>query len=123
MTEEEIVRDRLQGMAKWIKAQLPSRDWGFILLAFPFGPGGNLMYVANAHRDDVIQSMREFIAKNRENPKTFTDQGDTGSDAAFDQWWKKEISRIERIDGQDPAPWVRQLAFDAFIAGMVWSVA
>ncbi len=127
MTEEEIVRDKLQGMARYIKAQLPSKDWGFILLAFPYGTGGTLLYVASAHRDDCVQAMREFVAKNTERgkftPEAFTDRTEVGADHAFEAWWSKELSRIERIDGIEPGPQMRQLAFDAFIAGMVWSVA
>jgi hypothetical protein len=127
MSEEQIVRDKLQSMARYIKGQLPSQDWGFILLAFPYGPGGTLLYVASAHRDDAIQAMREFIAKNTERekliPEAYTDRGEVKADHAFDTWWKKELTRVDRIDGQLPGPQVRQLAFDAFIAGMVWSVA
>jgi hypothetical protein len=111
-------------LAKWIKAQLPGKDWGFILLCFPFEAQGNLLYIANTQRDDAIQAMREFIAKNTDKEKftreAFTDRDEVTADHAFETWWKKEISRIE---GQDPPLWVRQLAFDAYIAGMVWSIA
>ncbi|SRR6266436_1840627 len=126
MSEEQIVRDKLQSMARYIKAQLPSRDWGFILLAFPYGTGGTLMYVASANRDDCVQAMREFVAKNTEREhftkEAFTDRGDVGADHAFETWWKKELSRIDITKLHDQGV-VRQLAFDAFIAGMVWSVA
>jgi hypothetical protein len=124
--EEQIVRDKLQSMARYIKAQLPGQDWGFILMAFPFDTGGQMLYVANAQRDDAVQAMREFIAKNTEREKfikeAFSDRDEVGADHAFETWWKKEVGRI---DGKCPTEWgtVRQLAFDAFIAGMVWSVA
>jgi hypothetical protein len=124
--EEQIVRDKLQSMARYIKAQLPGQDWGFILMCFPFGQG-QILYVANSERQDAVQAMREFIAKNTEREhftkKAFTDQGDNlPADHAFESWWQKEV---DRIDGKCPTEWgtVRQLAFDAFIAGMVWSVA
>src|SRR5258706_4834203 len=99
-SEEQIVRDKLQSMARYIKAQLPNKDWGFILLAFPYGPGGTLLYVASAHRDDAVQAMREFIAKNTERaqltPEAYTDRDQVKADHAFESWWKKELSRIER---------------------------
>lgn len=126
MSEEQIVRDKLQSMGRYIKAQLPNGDWGFILLAFPYDAKGNLLYIASTQRDDAVQAMREFIAKNTEREKftkdAFTDRTEVGADHAFDTWWKKEVNRI---DGRCPTEWstVRQLAFDAFIAGMVWSVA
>jgi hypothetical protein len=124
--EEQIVRDKLQSMARYIKAQLPGQDWGFILMAFPFGPGGQLLYVANAQRDDAVQAMREFIAKNTQRQhftnEAFTDRVEVAADHAFESWWKKEIDRLPK-DSSFAGAVVRQLAFDAFIAGMVWSVA
>jgi hypothetical protein len=118
-TEEELMRHKMQPLARRIKAELPNQNWGFILLAFPFGPSGNLLYVANAHRDDVVQAMREFIAKTT-NRTYATDQGTEG-ESAFNDWWQTELGRVE---GQCPTDWasVRQLAYDALVAGMVWSV-
>ncbi len=125
--EEQIVRDKLQSLDRYIKAQLPNKDWGFILLAFPYGPSGQLLYIASAQRDDAVQAMREFIARNTQREhftkEAYTDRSDVTPDYAFEAWWKKELSRIERIDGQEPGPQMRQLCFDSFIAGMVWSVA
>lgn len=124
--EEQIVRDKLQAMARHIKAQMPSRNWGFILMCFPYG-GGQILYVADVHRDDAVQAMREFIAKNTDKGKltkeAFTDRDEVTADHAFETWWQKEVGRIDV--GKCPTEWgtVRQLAFDAFIAGMVWSVA
>ena len=120
MTEEELMREKLQAMARWIKEQLPSKDWGFILFAFTYGPLGNMLYVANAQRDDVVQALREFIAKN--SPKEYgTDRDETDADRIFEKWWNKEVGRVS---GACPTEWatVRQLAFDAFMAGMVWSI-
>jgi hypothetical protein len=124
MDQEQLMRDKLQAMARYIKGQLPGKDWGFILMTFLFGAGGmgNLLYVANAHRDDAVQAMREFIAKNTKNPKQYSDQGEnTVADQAFEKWWQMEMSRL---DGKCPTDWatVRQLAVDSFYAGMVWSV-
>jgi hypothetical protein len=119
MTEEEIVRAKLQALARYITAQLPNRNWGFMLLAFPFDAHANCLYVANANRDDAVQAMREFIARTT-NRTYATDQGTQG-ESAFNQWWQTEMGRVE---GKCPTDWaqVRQLAYDAWIAGMVWAV-
>jgi len=58
--EDEKVRADLQGLAQYVKRQLPS-NWGFVILAFPFGSGGRMNYVANAERSDVVRTMYEFI--------------------------------------------------------------
>jgi hypothetical protein len=123
MNEADKVRARLQKTCRYIEAELlPGSHWGFIVMAFPYGQGGELIYAGKAHRDDAIQVMREFIAKNSQNPKAFTEQGETVADSAFESWWQKELGRVG--EGPLPTTWasVRQLAFDAYIAGMVWSV-
>ena len=56
------VTERMQETARYISTILPPGT-GFILLAFDFGPGGRLEYVANAERKDVLLAMREFIVK------------------------------------------------------------
>ena len=121
--EEQKVREDLQAIARDLKGRVPPK-WGFMFMAFPFGAGGNLLYVVNCNREDAVQTMREFIAKN--TPKEFgTDAGETDADKIFERWWQKEISRIkEWVDGrtQSEMTAIRQLAFDAFMAGMVWSV-
>ncbi len=45
-----------------MKQQLPP-GVGFALLVFDFGEKGNLAYVSNADRADMLVAMREFIAK------------------------------------------------------------
>lgn len=47
-----------------LKAALP-KDVGFAVLVFDFGPKGNLAYVSNAHRADMLKAMQEFIAKHQ----------------------------------------------------------
>ena len=37
---------------------------GFNLLLFDFGEKGNLFYISNAKREDIINVMKEFIARN-----------------------------------------------------------
>jgi len=64
MTEDQTVVAKLQGLARHCTSQLPPK-WGFVLLAFPFGPGGRMNYVANAQRADVIRAMYEFISQSQ----------------------------------------------------------
>jgi hypothetical protein len=122
MTEEEAeakVRSHIQGWARAWKKELPP-DWGFILFAFPFGGGGNSIYIANAQRDDAVQAMREFIAKVTKDSYA-TDQGAQG-ESAFNHWWKTELSRLEATQfKEEELARVRQVAYDAWIAGLVWS--
>jgi hypothetical protein len=37
--------------------------YGFLLLIFNFGEGGNMFYVSNGERQDMMTAMREFIRK------------------------------------------------------------
>lgn len=41
--------------------------YGFALLIFQFGDGGNMFWTSNADRDDMIEAMEEFIRKNRKH--------------------------------------------------------
>lgn len=41
--------------------------YGFSLLVFSFGEGGNMFYTSNAQREDMIRAMQEFIQKFRAN--------------------------------------------------------
>lgn len=61
----EQVEFALRESADFIKAngRLPV-GMGFALLMFDFGPGGNMFYISNAQREDVLKSMQEFIDKN-----------------------------------------------------------
>ncbi len=36
---------------------------GFAVLVFDFGEGGGLAYISNAWREDMIEAMKEFIAR------------------------------------------------------------
>lgn len=122
--EEQSVKANLQAIGRSIQLQLPGKHWGFILLTFPFGEGGTCLYLANCRREDAIQAMREFFAKNIKNEQAFTDQGEnTMADKAFTRWWQVEVSRIQREELEKPSEeTIKQLCLDAFYAGMVWSV-
>jgi hypothetical protein len=39
------------------------RTVGFVLLSFNFGDKGRVNYISNADRDDVIATMKAFIAR------------------------------------------------------------
>ncbi len=54
------MRPILQRLGGLIGKGLPP-GWGFNLLLFTFGAGGNLFYISNAERADVIATMREYI--------------------------------------------------------------
>lgn len=52
----------LKTMAVGIEDELPD-GMGFALLLFDFGPNGALFYISNAQRADMLNTMKEFIAK------------------------------------------------------------
>ena len=39
------------------------KEWGFLVLVFPFGKQGRANYISNAKREDVISLMKEQIAR------------------------------------------------------------
>lgn len=66
MEEEGIVKGKLQRIAKKVDAELPE-GFGFVVLAFKFNEKGQLMYVSNADRADVVKAMEEWIIKTAKN--------------------------------------------------------
>ena len=61
------VKKSLQGIADKIKKELPE-NYGFCLLTFGFnGIGKEVMYVSNANREDIVEVMKEWIEKTKEN--------------------------------------------------------
>lgn len=62
-TERELeVKKNLKHLADKIKDELPD-GFGFALLAFEFNREGQLMYISNADRADIVKAMKEWIAK------------------------------------------------------------
>lgn len=53
-------KEYLRDMAKLVESKLPDNH-GFILLAFPFGDGGRMIYTSNAERADAIQALKEWF--------------------------------------------------------------
>lgn len=64
-SEEEYIKGKLQNIAKNIDKELPE-GFGFALLTFKFDAEpdtSELMYVANANRQDIVKAMKEWIEK------------------------------------------------------------
>jgi hypothetical protein len=56
------IRPVLQSLGRDIADKVPA-GFGFTLLLFTFGAGGSLFYLSNADRADVLNTMREFLAR------------------------------------------------------------
>ena len=63
---EEYVKGKMQTIAKKVENELP-KDFGFVVLAFKFNTKGQLMYVSNANRKDIVPVMEEWIEKTKKN--------------------------------------------------------
>jgi hypothetical protein len=59
---DEKAEAMLKEVGQILKGMCPD-GYGFSLLVFTFGEGGNMFYASNAQRQDMIKAMREFIAK------------------------------------------------------------
>jgi hypothetical protein len=112
MEPEDYVKAHMQEWAREIKGRIPP-EHGFVLLVFPFGPGGITQYIANADRLDVVQAMREHIAMVTE--ETFATHQDQKGKEGFDAWWAFQLKRAQTVTTP------RELAYDAFVAGMVYA--
>lgn len=66
MNKEEYVKGKMQTIAKKVKEELPE-NFGFVVLTFEFNELGEMMYVSNANRGDVVTAMKEFIVKTEKN--------------------------------------------------------
>jgi len=64
----EIKNARIEGILHGLGAEINKalpKGMGFTLLLFDFGKGGNLFYISNGHKEDVIKTMEEFIKKHK----------------------------------------------------------
>ena len=52
----------LNEIGQLLREAMP-KGYGFNLLIFSYGEGGNMFYTSSARREDVIAAMREFIGK------------------------------------------------------------
>jgi len=74
MSPEEVVKSKLQDIAKNIDKELPD-GFGFCLLAFKFDAKPNtseMMYVSNSDRQDNVRAMEEWIQKTKNNYGNYT---------------------------------------------------
>lgn len=58
----DMNREFLQLMAKDVARHLPD-NWGFIVMAAPFGPDGHLVYTSNIQRAAAINLLKEWLIK------------------------------------------------------------
>ena len=58
-----ILEQECRRLADVVKRELPPGQQGFGLFLFDFGAGGNIAYVSNADRQDMIRAMREWIER------------------------------------------------------------
>jgi hypothetical protein len=69
-TPRKKLEERSRAVARRITEALPTGA-GFALFVFDFGAKGNLAYVSNAKRDDMIAAVKEWLAK--QEAGVFTD--------------------------------------------------
>jgi hypothetical protein len=64
--EQEVMRVNasMLEIAIMVDKKLPYR-WGYIVLTFPFGADGRMLYVSNAQRKDVVRALYEFIERTK----------------------------------------------------------
>lgn len=66
---EEIImctKGKMQKIAQKVQDELPE-GFGFIVLTFKFNEKGQMIYISNANREDVVEAMKEFIKKTEQN--------------------------------------------------------
>lgn len=59
------VEAKLKEYGRKFQSELPE-GYGFMLMIFKYGEGGDLFYMSSAERDDVLNTMQEFINRERE---------------------------------------------------------
>ena len=64
MSIEEQVKIHMKELANMIKNNIPVK-WGFILMTYPHEREGELIYVSNSNREDVVKALEEFIEKTK----------------------------------------------------------
>lgn len=57
------VEQLLKALGVTLGEMMPA-NYGFTLLIFEYGEKGNMFYISKAKREDMIESMKEFIKKN-----------------------------------------------------------
>src|SRR5258708_34147294 len=93
--EDEKVRRDLQALGRHVDHQLPY-DWGFVVLAFPFGAGGRMNYISNADRIDVVRAMYEFIEVTKDKWGEHVPEDAAAEDEELSRA-RQRIAELERI--------------------------
>lgn len=57
---DESAEIALKEIGDYLKYKMPE-GYGFSLLMFNFGKKGNMFYISNAERSDMLKAMKEFI--------------------------------------------------------------
>lgn len=60
--DPDHIKPKLQALGGVIGDLIPA-SYGFLLMIFNFGAGGNLFYISNADRADVIVAIQNFLRK------------------------------------------------------------
>jgi len=63
MVTKEELRAKAREIGKIIGGALPE-GVGFALLVFNYGEGGNVAWISNARRDDMMLALAEFMERN-----------------------------------------------------------
>lgn len=56
------IKELLNDLGHRLGAEMPE-GWGFTLLLFTYGEDGELFYISSAQRQDMLNTMAEFLAK------------------------------------------------------------
>lgn len=59
------IENLLRDLGRKISKDMPI-GWGFTLFIFSYGPNGSLFYLSSANREDMIETMKEFLRKQGE---------------------------------------------------------
>lgn len=54
------VTETANKLARVIKGSMPE-GWGFALLLFTYGEGGQMVWLSSADREDMLKVLQEFI--------------------------------------------------------------
>jgi hypothetical protein len=55
--------DELRKLGRILKRELEGTGLGFALLIFDLGERGHMSYMSSAHRADMIEALRELVAR------------------------------------------------------------
>jgi hypothetical protein len=61
----QMMNDLGRALDMMLNHDLPKdkKEWGFVLLMFPFEAGGRCNYISNARREDVVIMLKEQIKR------------------------------------------------------------